>query len=421
MEKNKNPKKLFLFRRKWLKTPLFAIAGLLFLVAQASCQNQRQDQTHQAISALTDSIKEEFAPDSRVAIFDMQTDTTAQGKLFVRGESNLPEAINVFRKKINQKFPGIELQIGALPEKTLGDSTYGIVRVSVASIRSQPRHSAELATQALMGTPLKIYKARPPWLLVQTPDRYIGWAYSPGFVQTNPEGMTAWKNAEKLIFTAQQGFCYTEPFGESQIVSDLVLGNIFQKKGENGNFYHILLPDGREAFVSKNLTMPYKQWLRSLSPTPENIISTAHKFMGTPYLWGGTSPKLIDCSGFTKSVFFMHGIVLQRDASQQTLCGKLIDTREGWHDLQPADLVFFGRHATDSTAERVTHVGIYIGNSEFIHASGRVKINSFDPSHPNFSAYLRKRLIRGRRVLNSVGTPGIEHILQSPWYNLEMK
>lgn len=112
----------------------------------------------------------------------------------------------------------------------------------------------------------------------------------------------------------------------------------------------------------------------------------------------------------------MNGIILQRDASQQVLYGELVNTSEGYDNLEPADLLFFGTHETDSTKERVTHVGIYIGDGEIIHASGRVKINSMIPGKKNYSSHLDSIFIRARRILTCVGEPGIEPVFSNAFY-----
>ena len=66
-----------------------------------------------------------------------------------------------------------------------------------------------------------------------------------------------------------------------------------------------------------------------------------------PYLWAGTSIKGVDCSGFSKSVYFLNGYMLLRNASQQYKTGEPVDVSQGLDNLQPADLVFFGREATE--------------------------------------------------------------------------
>ena len=86
-----------------------------------------------------------------------------------------------------------------------------------------------------------------------------------------------------------------------------------------------------------------------------------------------------------------------------------------WSDLLPGDLVFWGRAATDSTAERATHVGIYLGEGRFIHSSHVVRINSLDRSEPDF---YDRRPIRVRRILGCIEEKGsgLVSIFQSPYY-----
>ena len=90
---------------------------------------------------------------------------------------------------------------------------------------------------------------------------------------------------------------------------------------------------GRIAYLEANEAKDYKSWLSSLKINSDNIISTAKSLMGLPYLWGGTSVKGVDCSGYTKTVFFLNGILLPRDASQQAHVGELIDTKDGFDNF----------------------------------------------------------------------------------------
>jgi len=92
-----------------------------------------------------------------------------------------------------------------------------------------------------------------------------------------------------------------------------------------------------------------------------SIIATAETYLGDPYLWGGTTAAGFDCSGFTQLVFSENGITLPRVSTDQFTVG----TAVAFANMEPGDLIFF---ATE-TPGIVSHVGIYIGNSEFINAS----------------------------------------------------
>jgi cell wall-associated NlpC family hydrolase len=154
----------------------------------------------------------------------------------------------------------------------------------------------------------------------------------------------------------------------------------------------------------------FNKWLDSRNPTAENIIKTAKQFIGVPYMWGGTSIKAVDCSGFCKSTYFLNGIVLARDASQQCLTGDNVDiskyvdgsehTREALANLKKGDLIFFGTKATAEKKERITHVGIYIENGIFIHSATKVRINSLIPTDANYYDG-SKRLVRAQRILGN--------------------
>jgi cell wall-associated NlpC family hydrolase len=121
--------------------------------------------------------------------------------------------------------------------------------------------------------------------------------------------------------------------------------------------------------------------------------------MGRPYFWGCNSPRGFDCSGFTKLVFFLNGIELNRDSSQQCLQGVEIPLDEDFKNLRKGDLLFFGRPDRGTGKERITHVGIYLEDKRFIQASVMVHISSLDPESPISDRRRIRSLLHARRVL----------------------
>lgn len=104
----------------------------------------------------------------------------------------------------------------------------------------------------------------------------------------------------------------------------------------------------------------------------QQLVNYSMNFLGVPYVWGGTTPSGFDCSGFTQYVFREYGYELYRVAESQMLYNGTSVSR---NELQVGDLVFFAN--TYYSNEAATHVGIYIGGNQFIHAaSGGVKITN---------------------------------------------
>ncbi len=374
----------------------------------------------QRLQKIIDEVKTEFAPDKRVALFNI-TAKEENSKIELVGETTELNAKYELLKQIKNAKIEIEDFITTLPDETRKSKILGLINNSVANIRSNPRHSAELATQALLGTPVRVFKKKDGFYLIQTPDGYISWVDSDGITTINKNEYDKWFNSEKVVYTKEYGFSYSKADNNSERVSDLVIGNILVMTGEEGNYVKVKYPDGRKAFILKSEIKNYKTWLENAYPTKENIIETAKLFMGNPYLWGGTSAKGLDCSGFTKTVYFLNGVLLDRDASQQVKKGILVDTKDGFEKLEKGDLLFFGVKSKDGKRDRITHVGIYIDNSEFIHEAGRVKYNSFDKNAYNFSAYRLRLFKAARRIIPSIGKNGIELIKNNKFYNGELE
>jgi gamma-D-glutamyl-L-lysine dipeptidyl-peptidase len=117
-------------------------------------------------------------------------------------------------------------------------------------------------------------------------------------------------------------------------------------------------------------------------------------------LWGGNSPKGLDCSGFCKLTFLMNGIELNRNASEQVRQGREVPLDPEFSKLKKGDLLFFGWAGSYEGLEWITHVAIYLGNKLFIQSSEMVRVSSLDPSAPNYDEHHSPRtLLHARRIL----------------------
>lgn len=366
---------------------------------------------------LSDILKEarqKFAPDRRTVVFDIQPEP--KGKIVVlRGEiHSVALKKELFAFLAHHKEFVFEDSIQTLPQPIVGDHTRGVVSVSVVNIRSKPDHAAEMATQAILGTPLRILKKEHGWYYVQTPDDYLGWTDDRIAMMTLEE-FAAWTARPKVVVTTEIAFLRASEDPAAEIVADVVAGGLLALTGETERSFDVAFPDGRTAVLPRSMGTPYGAWIAAAVPTPESIVATARRFFGVPYLWGGTSAKGLDCSGFIKTVYFLNGVLMPRDASQQVDVGDVVDTTGGV-DLRPGDLLFFGFKATPERRERVTHVGISLGGKRFIHASTDVRVNSLAPADTDYSQHREQMFLRARRVIGASPAAGVKFLKDLPDY-----
>lgn len=374
--------------------------------------------TEKINSEIENFIKEQKIKNSSDFIFNLKTTQNKNNTYQLTGVTNQPALFLSFKKTLKEKSYDFEDNVKMLPHPGLKDRIYGLVNLSVANMRSNPRHPAELATQALLGTPLSILDKSGGWLLVQTPDNYTAWTEESGITLLNKAEINRWIKARKLVYYRLSGYAYETSGTNSQTVSDLVICDVVEYIGETAHFYKTIYPDKRIAYILKSECIDYKKWANMKNPTAEEIIQTAKKLMGIPYLWGGTSSKGVDCSGFTKLTFLIRGVILQRDASQQANYGKAVEQENILSHLRPANLLFFGEKKTDKNKERITHVALYIGKGQFIHSSGRVRINSFDPDSKIYSEGRKNSLVKAADYTGSIGTANITKIKNNNFYRL---
>lgn len=385
------------------------LIGIISIIGCNSGHNMEE------VDRVIEEARNIFAPDRRTAVCDIRAHMK-DNSIVLAGE--------VLDKDLHDRFVGhvrtmtkldIIDSIAVLPHPSLGNQTYGVVNVSVASIRSKPGHAQELATQALLGTPLKVLKKEDGWYYVQTPDEYLGWIED-GFTLMDRIAFDDWAQSEKVIVTTNQAVTVRSAEISQDVVGDVVAGCILKLVGSSGRYFQVEYPDKRVGLLASAQARPYRLWLEEAKDTPETIVATAKRFFGVPYLWGGTSAKAMDCSGFTKTVFFLNGVLLPRDASQQVHCGDVVDIQGGFDNLKPGDLLFFGPRTSPGMKERITHVGIYLGNRRFIHESEDVHVNSFNRSDTDFSEYRLSMFLHARRIIGAGAQEGVRRLAEIPYY-----
>jgi SH3-like domain-containing protein len=392
----------------WLLKGFVLIPGILFIICSCHSYSDKK------LQADIDLIAARFVPDRRVGICNIKLESGKEGILILRGETTIPEAKKEIIKTLYNQGKTLVDSIIISPDTTFNAKSFGLVTLSVINLRKEPDQTSELVSQAKLGTPVLILKNKNSWVQIQTPDNYISWTEASSVKLLNKTEMDVWKNSERLIYMDNSGWLHDNPSDSSGVEGDLVGGCIMKKTGELKGFFSVELPDGRTGFVEKRKIINFNDWKRITPRTEESICSIARTFLGLPYLWGGSSAKAVDCSGLVQSVYFMNGLILQRDASLQALHGSVIDISSGYSRLKKGDLMFFGSKVNGK--QHVTHVAIYMGNMEYINSSGRVLINSLDSTQTNYNRKRRNSLLSAKRIIGVENDPGIVPVYKHPWY-----
>ena len=359
-----------------------------------------------------DSIGIVYVPDLREGIFDAEI-ITRGSSLILKGETNVSEAKDAITRLLDKDGIKFIDSLKVLPDISEIAEPWGLVNVSVCNIRFISSYEAEMVSQALMGTPVKILKKDNGWLLVQTPDMYLGWVDSDAIAAMSVSEHDIWKSSSRLFYTVKTGDIYSDR-SMGKVISDIVDGCILEVSGTQKGGFEVKLPDGRRGFIPAEMAILLDQLSDKTFLNSTNLLSTAESFLGIPYLWGGTSSKGFDCSGFVKTVYFLNGIILERDASQQFQNGMRLRRGSYPDSLKTGDLLFFGTARRGRA--RATHVGIYIGDTDFIHCSGMVRINSLDSTRVNFSRSRRDSFLGVRRIIGAPYGKGIQPVLNHDWY-----
>lgn len=320
--------------------------------------------------------------DSRITL----TGETSNGDLKDKLVSELIDTLKV----------SVEDKVTVLPQDSLGEKIFAIVKVPVVNLMDGPRKTSQknAVTQARMGEILKLLKQNDGWYLAQMEDSYLGWIDGENLWIVDKTNLDDYLSNRFALVISKFADIYSKT-DKTQLQEKIVQGTVLPYLKTDNEWALIQLP-GREKVYVKSTDLEFfnsREEIFSSKKDAFYIINIAKQHLGLPYLWAGTTSFGFDCSGFTQFCFKMAGYFLRRDADMQFEQGEVIESKK---DLQPGDLVFFQTYKPGPS-----HVGIYIGNMKYIHSgSNGVAINSFDPNSPDYSQSLDQKYIGARRILH---------------------
>jgi len=228
----------------------------------------------------------------------------------------------------------------------------------------EPSDGAEMVSQILYGEAALVLQACGDYFCIRTSDAYEGWVKASALV---PEAADVFAHTMACcVVSLLEPIFSAEPPHVQQTL--LTLGTIVHVRHQyppNASMRMVVNPDGSLSLISASALEPSAA--DAQFPTPDAIVTTALRFVGVPYLWGGRTTFGMDCSGLTQRAYSLNGIILPRDADLQAAADGLVAIPP--EDMQPADLLFFGGH--DELHHReIAHVAMAIDRHRFVHSAG---------------------------------------------------
>ncbi|MBZ5583270.1 MAG: C40 family peptidase [Acidobacteriia bacterium] len=232
-----------------------------------------------------------------------------------------------------------------------------VVLQPVANMYSKPSPDADVVSQAIYGANVGILDQQEGWARIRTPDDYTGWVPA-----SSLRAGAAYAAAGRV---AEVRSLFAHLYREADVTRHAPLLTVpFETRleavsdpKENGRWISVRLPDDRSGWVQTADV--------NFDPKPLSIpemLEFSKRFLGLPYTWGGTSSYGYDCSGFVQMLERRRGVLMPRDAQPQADWSGVMPVER--KDLRPGDLLYFG-----SSAQHITHTGMYLGEGKFIDAT----------------------------------------------------
>ena len=288
---------------------------------------------------------------------------------------------------VGLSVPAMALALSATA--SFANSNEGTVTADVLNVRSGPSTSYSITTKLYKGNKVEILETSNGWHKIKTSNGTTGWV-SASYISilqgsNSQSSYKATVNATSLNVRSGNSTSYS-------VITKLSKGTVVDviESASNG-WKKIKTSNGTTGWVSGQYltTGVVSQPSTPSTNKVQAVVDLAHKQIGKPYVWGAEGPNSFDCSGLTYYVYKnAAGITLPRSSTAQYGAGKAVSKS----NLQPGDLIF---SSTDGTGN-ITHVAIYVGNGQMIHAPRSGK--NVEKVSMNTS-YWNKAYVGARRIL----------------------
>lgn len=316
-----------------------------------------------------------YAPDERVACFEVDVTTRGRGTVVLSGTVQTDRVRRRLLETVNRTSArDVHDNLSVLEDHAEPRTTDR----RVLPVFGAPDDDAEQVTQLLYGAAVTAYDERDRWHRVRTPGNYLGWVDATALTDVGGTAQDEW--VADAVITAVPA---TPVKTSDTSMRTVPAGTDCRLESREDDHVTVSFRTGAR------MTLPASA-VGEMTPvgTGDDVVAVARQFLETPYEWGGLTIEGIDCSGLVWVSYATIGLSLPRDADQQEMMGVDVDRA----DLAPGDLLFFPGH-----------VAISLGGTEYIHAYGgddEVTINSLDPDSDRYLESLDDSMTGARRLLS---------------------
>jgi cell wall-associated NlpC family hydrolase len=262
--------------------------------------------------------------------------------------------------------------------------TAAVVAIAALDMRRRPAHAAEMGSQLLLGETVRVGRGADAgrWLLVENrTDGYRGWARAWGLRLAGPRPVADWRRRATARVTALWSEVREAP-GRGRLVTPLFWGSRVIPGSLRGRHRRVELPDGTRGWLPAGALARGRR-------AGTGLIDRVRGLLGIPYLWGGRTPAGLDCSGLVQMLLAEQGLRPPRDAGDQERWCRPLPARA---TPRAGDLAFFGHRRVPAS-----HVGVMIDAWRYVHARGRVRVNSLQSDNELYDNELSDQLRSIRR------------------------
>ncbi len=233
----------------------------------------------------------------------------------------------------------------------------GYIQIPHALMRAEPDRTSKVVSDAIHSEEVEVVQSESEWLKIHTKvDGYEGWIERNAVVLRSGDFFAGqrWVTVDRL-----QAYIYKEQdteFGGVPLPFESRLKVLEEPEAQQRRWIKVGLVDGSEAFIQRGDIREDSTLL-----SVKEMAEFSKKFLDVPYAWGGRSSFGYDCSGFVQMLYRQMGVKLPRDSKDQ--CAWKGFSSVDMEKLERGDLIFFG-----TAADKVSHVGMYLEGSRFIHS-----------------------------------------------------